>query len=59
MQISITFATHFPVRLCPSLLYLERKNVKPNIDFHLVHLNHIQLFPVSKEESKSDSKHTI
>ena len=29
-----------------------RKNVKPDIDFHLVHLNYIQLFPVSKEESK-------
>ena len=58
MQISTTFATYFPVRLCPSLLKLGRKNVKPNIDFHLVHLNHIQLFPVSKEESKSNSKHT-
>ena len=42
-----------------SFLILIRKNVKPNIDFHLVHLNHIQLFPVSKQESKSNSKHTI
>ena len=59
VQISTTFATYFPVRLCPYLLKLGRKNVKPNIDFDLVHLNPIQLFPVSKEESKSNSKHTI
>ena len=36
-----------------------RKYVKPDIDFHLVHLNYIQLFPVSKEESKWNSNHTI
>ena len=59
MQISTTFAIYFPVRLCPPLLNLGKKHVKPNIDFHLVHLNCIQLFPVSKEESKSNSTHTI
>ena len=35
-QISTKFATYFRVPLCPSLLKLWRKNVKPNIDFHLV-----------------------
>ena len=38
-----------PVR---SRVNLGRKNVKPDVDFHLFHLNYIQLFPVSKEESK-------
>ena len=33
MQISTTFATYFPIRLCPSLLKSGRINVKPNIDF--------------------------
>ena len=32
-QISTKFATYFRVPLCPSLLKLWRKNVKPNIDF--------------------------
>ena len=41
--------THPPVR--PKVNF-GRKNVKPDIDFHLFHLNYIQLFPVSKEESK-------
>ena len=55
MQISTTFATYFPVRWCPSLLKLGRKNVKPNIDFHLVHLNCIQLFQVSTERNQNQT----
>ena len=55
MQISTTFATYFPARVCPSLLNLGRKNVKPNIDFHLVHLNCIQLFQVSTERNQNQT----
>ena len=58
MQISTTFATYFSVRLCPSLLKLGRKNVKPNIDFHLVHLNCIQLFQDSTERNQNQTTNT-
>ena len=57
-QISTKFATYFRVPLCPSLLKLWRKNVKPNIDFHLVHLNCIQLFQGSTERNQNQTANT-
>ena len=58
MQISSTFATYFPVRVCPPLRNLGRKHVKPNIDFHLVHLNCIQLFQGSTERNQNQTANT-
>ena len=49
---------YFRVPLCPSLLKLWRKNVKPNIDFHLVHLNCIQLFEGSTERNQNQTANT-